>query len=206
MGRGFEPHGAYQLLWLDSFSFVDCGCNKIMVFPLQTSRVSIKPLGIEDLETFVRYRQDPEIARYQSWDTDFSLEQGLELINSQSGVTFPAQGDWLQLGITEVDSGKLIGDLALHAKQDEEDTFEIGFTIASEHQAKGFGREAAAKLVEHLFNDAAAKRLVASTDRRNIPSIKLLLSLGFDQLPEQTWTEEFKGEFVTIDFFELNKA
>ena len=177
-----------------------------MFFPLQTSRVSIQPLGIADLETFVRYRQDPEIARYQSWDTAFSLDQGLELINSQAGVVFPAPGDWLQLGITEVASGKLIGDLALHAREDEEDTFEIGFTIASEHQAKGFGREAAEKLLEHLFTYAGAKRVVASTDRRNIPSIKLLLSLGFVQLPEKTWTEEFKGEFVTVDFFELSKA
>jgi RimJ/RimL family protein N-acetyltransferase len=177
-----------------------------MSFPLKTSRVSIQPLGLDDLESFVSYRQDPEVARYQSWDTDFSKDQGKELIESQAGVVFPAPGDWLQLSIRELASGKLVGDLALHAKQDEDHTFELGFTIASEHQGKGFGREAAARLLDYLFTCVGARKVVAATDRRNMPSIKLLLALGFVQLPEQTWTEEFKGEIVTVDFFELIKA
>jgi aminoglycoside 6'-N-acetyltransferase len=175
-----------------------------MRFQLETTRLSISTLELSDLDAFVRYRQDSEIARFQSWDIDFSREQGLELIHSQIGVAFPAPGDWLQLGIREISTGKLLGDLALHALESE-NRFEIGFTLDPAHQGKGFAKEAAAKLVEFLFKEKHALSVEASTDRRNVASIKLLKSLGFTQLPGRSWDEEFKGETVTVDVFEINR-
>jgi RimJ/RimL family protein N-acetyltransferase len=44
---------------------------------------------------------------------------------------------------------------------------------------------------------------MATSDRRNIASIKVLNSLGFEQRADKSWGEEFKGELVTVDYFEL---
>lgn len=176
-----------------------------MLYPLITNRLSISPLALGDLEAFVGYRQDPLVARFQSWNIDFSREQGLELIHSQAEVEFPTLGDWLQLGIKEISTGKLLGDLALHALE-QEHRYEIGFTLARANQGKGFAKEAAAKLLEFLFNEKHALSVEASTDRRNIASINLLKSLGFTQVPSRSWVEEFKGETVTVDVFELHRT
>lgn len=135
-----------------------------MKYPLLTPRLSIEPLSIADLASFVSYRQDPEIARYQGWDASYSREQAIELITSQQGVLLPDLDDWLQLGIRSRDTGELLGDLAIHTVEvdaevevgvDVEDevaqtVFEIGFTIATQHQGKGFAREAAAVLMNTL--------------------------------------------------------
>jgi aminoglycoside 6'-N-acetyltransferase len=154
-----------------------------------------------DLETFLAYRQDPEVARYQSWEPSYSREQAADLIQSQAEIEFPQADQWLQLGLHLVSSGKLVGDLALHAL-DEKNVFEIGFTIARQHQGFGYAKEAASKLLEYLFREASASKVFATCDRRNQPSINLLRKLGFQQQLEKTWVEEFKGETVTVDYFE----
>ena len=173
-----------------------------MAYPLLTPRLSIEPLNLSDLDAFVSYRQDAEIARFQSWDTNYSAEQALELIESQAGVVLPLQGQWLQLAVHEQISGELVGDLALHSQTDSQSVFEIGFTIASQHQGKGFASEAASRLMSFLFLEVGAEKIVANTDRRNTASIRLLVSLGFKFHPEKSLTEIFKDEIVTVDCFE----
>ena len=38
-----------------------------------TERLRLRPFQVEDLEAFVAYRGDPEVARYQSWDCTYSM-------------------------------------------------------------------------------------------------------------------------------------
>jgi RimJ/RimL family protein N-acetyltransferase len=173
-----------------------------MTYPLLTPRLSIEPLKLSDLGTFVGYRQDDDVARFQSWDTTYSAEQALELIDSQAGVKLPNEGQWLQLGIHDQISGELVGDLALHLVTESQSVFELGFTIASRHQGQGFAREAASRLMSFLFSEIGAEKIVANTDRRNTASIRLLVSLGFKFHPEKSLTEIFKDEIVTVDCFE----
>ena len=172
-----------------------------MVYPLRTTRLSIEPLKSADLNFFVDYRQDPVIARFQGWDSSYSVEQAVELIDSQAGLLLPSQGQWLQLGVREKISGELVGDLALHCLIESEPTFEIGFTIARKHQGKGFAKESASRLMKYLFFEVEAKTIVANTDRRNTSSVNLLLSLGFQRQTSKSWTEIFKNELVTVDYY-----
>ena len=176
-----------------------------MAYPLLTERLTIEPLAHQDLMAFVRYRQDPEIARFQSWDTDYSELQGSALIDSQVGILLPEPGEWLQLAIRESKDGELLGDLALHRLANEGNSFEIGFTLAAEFQGKGFAREAANRLVEFLFTDQNAETIIACTDRRNARSVNLLISLGFKHQPANSWTEFFKNEQVTVDQYEIKE-
>ena len=179
-----------------------CEYTSTVTYPLFTERLSIEPLGLSDLEAFVNYRQNPEIARYQSWDDSYSIAQGRELIESQAGLALPESGQWLQLAIHDRKSGTLIGDLAIHSLENELNCFEIGFTVANQFQRRGYAKEAAEKVLKYLVTTAGAKKFIATPDSRNEASIGLLISLSFEQRQEKTWTEEFKGETVTVLFFE----
>jgi RimJ/RimL family protein N-acetyltransferase len=172
-----------------------------MLYPLLTERLRIAPLALPDLESFLAYRQDPEIARFQSWEPSYSKKQALELIESQVGVVLPSKGQWLQLAIHHQASAELVGDLALHALEENNSWFEIGFTIAKKYQGQGFAKEAALRLMNELDFQGATK-FIATTDSRNIASIKVLTALGFQQQPLKGWSEEFKNELVTVDYFE----
>jgi RimJ/RimL family protein N-acetyltransferase len=174
-----------------------------MSYPLLTERLTIQPLAITDLEAFVAYRQDPEIARYQSWEPSYSKEQAIELIDAQADVLLPGKDQWLQLAIHLRTSGELVGDLAIHSIEDDHSVFELGFTLARKHQGQGFAKEAAEKVITDLRSQGATK-FFANTDSRNTPSIKLLIALGFELQPSNGWTEQFKGELVTVEYFETN--
>lgn len=173
-----------------------------MSFPLHTHRLSIEPLGPSDLKDFVSYRQHPEIARYQSWDTSYSESQAQSLVESQAGVTLPAPGEWLQLAVHLRSTKVLVGDVAIHLLEETPRVFEIGFTVAKQHQQHGYAKEAVSRVLEFLFSDAAASKLIANTDQRNLASINLLKSLGFQHLEAKSWSEEFKGEVVIVECFE----
>ena len=177
-----------------------------MSYPLLTPRLSIEPLAAQDLLAFVTYRQDPEVARYQSWDTSYSEQQAQELIESQTNVLLPEAGDWLQLAIHDRVRGQLLGDIALNTLENSEFTFELGFTLSKMNQGKGFGIEAVGCLIGYLFDEIGAKRLIVTCDQRNSPAIKLASSLGFVHKPESSWTENFKNEIVHVDYFEMTAA
>lgn len=199
MGRGFEPHGAYK-----SSKKLQHKYDLRVNFPLFTSRLSIQPLGLGDVSDFVRYRQDPEVSKYQSWDSSYSLQQGIELVESQAGMTWPGDDEWLQLAVRTLDLPKLVGDLALHRLR-EPNQYEIGFTFATEHQGQGYATESATRLIEFLFDEISAEVIVAAPDSRNLKSSKLLRRLGFSEKPAKGWVEEFKGETVRVVFFELSR-
>ncbi len=155
-----------------------------------------------DLDTFVAYRQDPDIARFQGWETNYAKNQAIDLIESQAGSMLPEKGEWLQLAIHRLGSREHVGDLAIQSVEDEDSTFELGFTIAKPYQGQGFATEAASRLISYLISEAGAKKFIATTDSRNTASIKVLSALGFKQNSSKGWTETFKDEVVNVEYFE----
>jgi RimJ/RimL family protein N-acetyltransferase len=174
-----------------------------MPYPLLTKRLTIKPLAFADVDSFVSYRRDPAIARFQSWDTNYSSQQGIDLVQSQTDVVLPAPGNWLQLAIHDRGAGELLGDLALHTIDATELSFEIGFTLATKNQGNGIAREAVRRLLDFLFDEVGAISVGAHCDSRNSPSIALLLALGFENRPSESATELFKDESIVVDYFEV---
>ena len=42
---------------------------------LETDRLKLRPFQMSDLDPFVAYRSDPEVARYQGWDAPYPVEK-----------------------------------------------------------------------------------------------------------------------------------
>lgn len=177
-----------------------------MLYPLFTERLSIQPLDSPDLEAFITYRQEPDVARYQGWELPYLEHQGIELLESQRNVLLPTIGHWLQYAIHDRLTGELLGDLALHFIEEKSMTFEIGFTLAGKNQGNGIAREAVKRFLTFLFEVVNAGEVVANCDQRNYAAAKLLLSLGFEKNPSENWNELFKNELVTIEHFELKST
>ena len=117
-----------------------------MLLRLTTARLMIDPLQEPDVHAFVEYRQDPDVARWQSWDIDYCEADGLALVRSQpSGL--PGAGDWLQLAVRDSSTGQLYGDVAVHRLSDVPDTYEIGMTLARRFQHRGIATEAVGRVL-----------------------------------------------------------
>ena len=168
-----------------------------------TERLRLRPFQVDDLEAFVAYRSDPEVARYQSWDSPYSMADAESFLNSQRELVFGQRGEWLQLAIVDRETATVYGDCAVRVATDQPATAELGVTLAQSSQGKGLATEALTAVVTELFGQRGIHRVVAEADDRNVPVQRLLERLGFRceaRLVEADW---FKGEWSTLRLYAM---
>jgi RimJ/RimL family protein N-acetyltransferase len=160
--------------------------------PLETPRLLLRRFREADLEPFLIYRNQPEVALYQSW-IRWSREQGMDFIDEQRQVEPGDLGSWFQYAIVLKENGELIGDCGLCVKVAVPKTAEIGFSLAPEHQRKGLATEAVAAVMDSAIRCLGVERIIAIAMSGNDRSTALLQRLGLRAgPPERVW---FKGEW-----------
>lgn len=167
--------------------------------PIVTERLLLRPLRREDLPAFAAYRSDPDIARYQSWDTPYTAVDAERILGGPvDGDAEPEPGAWRQVAAVDRVTGTLHGDCAVRLLADQPATAEVGVTFARAAQGRGLATEALGAAVSDLFEVQGLHRVFASADDRNRPVQRLLERLGFRR--EATFLEAdwFKGEWTTL--------
>lgn len=142
---------------------------------LLTPRLRLDALREPDAEALFRYRSDPEVSRYQGW-RPASIEDALRFIEAQRTAAFDTPDTWFQRAIRLRDADELAGDLGLHFV--DEDTVELGITLAPAHQGRGLAAEALRAMLDLAFGTLHKHRVYGSVDPRNTASIRLLTGLG----------------------------
>ena len=162
---------------------------------LESERLILRRFTDSDLVRFLAYRNDPEVARYQAWESCTEREAAVmieELESLQPGTP----GEWFQFAIALKETNALVGDCALKVVQDGRQA-EVGFTLSREHQGKGYASEAVSRLLDYAFGDLGLHRVVAITDRENEPSFALLERLGMRREGHFVQNAWFKGRWVS---------
>lgn len=94
--------------------------------------------------------------------------------------------------------------MAVHRVGEQPDTFEIGVTLAQAHQGRGLATEAVTRLLEFLFDEVGAHRVVACCDSRNEAVAALLQRVGMRQESRQLEADMFKGEWTNLDRYAIS--
>jgi aminoglycoside 6'-N-acetyltransferase len=165
------------------------------MLPLHTTRLILRRFTEADAEVFLAYRNDPDVARYQSWET-WSLPEAIAFIEGQKTREPGVHGRWYQIAIALRETHTLIGDCALKIYTPEACQATIGITLARSYQRQGFATEALSCLFDYLFIQKHLHRLVADTDPQNTPAWTLLEHLGMRReghLRQSLW---FKGRWA----------
>jgi len=163
---------------------------------LKTSRLTIRRFRPSDATTFAAYRSDPEVERYQGWESCSDAEAS-DFIASLEHQAPGAPEQWFQFAIEETQTSELAGDIALFCFDENAAQGELGFTLASGHQRRGYAQEALLALLEYAFGRLELHRVHSVTDERNYPAQALLENLGFRieaRFHENIW---FKGEWAS---------
>ncbi len=160
-----------------------------------TQRLILNPHIAGDAAALFEYRSDPAVSRYLSWEPT-SLEDAQRFIENTQSLASGTPGTWCQLAVRLRGSDDLVGDLGARTLADDPRQVEVGYTLAPKHQGKGFGTEAVAGLLGHLFGPLQKHRVFASVDPQNKASMALLERLGMRQEAHFRKSLWFKGEWV----------
>ncbi len=159
----------------------------------KTPRLFLRPFQETDLDAFVAYRSDPDVARFQSWTTPYTLDQAKAFLKEMELAQAGTPGTWYQLAVERQSEPGIIGDCAFQVFADDERQAQIGFTFSRPFQKQGYATEAVRCLLDYLLGELHLHRVSATCDVENVASFRLLERVGMRreaQLVENIW---FKG-------------
>lgn len=162
---------------------------------IETKRLRLRPLLPGDAAAIFRYRSDPEVCRYQSWEPEGVAEVD-EFISRMTALEPDTPGTWYQLAICERNTGQLVGDCGLRFPLGVDYEAEFGVSLAPEFHGRGYATEAAEAVLGYVFGTLGKHRAYGSVDPRNRASIRLMERLGLRReahFRESLW---FKGEWA----------
>jgi Acetyltransferases, including N-acetylases of ribosomal proteins len=146
---------------------------------IKTQRLRIRLFKKADLMSFYQYRQDEEVARYQSWQSNTFIE-ALKAFKLILQSDFNNSIGTIQLAIEIKNTKTHIGDLYLSI--DENHHSFIGYTLSKDFWGYGYALEAVEALINRLFNFYQVKDIRAYILPRNIKSLNLIKKLGFQYI------------------------
>jgi RimJ/RimL family protein N-acetyltransferase len=151
--------------------------SKAIFSHLESPRIILRHFKDADLPSFLAYRNDPEVAKYQSWES-LNEQEANTFVQEQKTLQPGVPGRWFQLAIELKESGRLVGDCGLKVHQQDTLQAEMGFTLSRDYQSKGLASETVSCLLDFAFIQLGLHRIIAVTDCRNAPCVALLERLG----------------------------
>ena len=177
---------------------------------LETKRLIIRPITIDDKNELFEYRSDRETNKYQGWipTTLSDVETFIGKISKK--INEPES--WFQFIIVEKETQNIIGDLGIHFFDNENKQAEIGCTLNKNFQNKGYATESIKRVIDFLFKDLKKHRIITSIDPGNINSIKLVERIGFRKeahfveslFINEKWVDDLIYAMIEKDWENLN--
>jgi RimJ/RimL family protein N-acetyltransferase len=161
---------------------------------LETTRLRLRHFTDTDLLAFMAYRNDPVVARYQSWE-DISEKDARAFIQEQKEIQPGVPGQGFQIAIELKETGVLIGDCYFIINELDDRQAEIGFTLSRAYQGRGFATEAVSCFLNYSFLTFDLHRVIAITDCENAAATALLERLGMRREGHFLQNIWFKGKW-----------
>lgn len=173
-------------------------------FPtIYATRVCLRRMTEEDVDSLYRIFSNPEVMRY--WSTPPLPDRNAALQHLRGAHDNFNSRRTLNWGIARKADDLLIGTCTLFNFNFDSRRAEIGYALDRDCWRQGYMQEALTALVNYAFNELELHRLEADVDPRNVASIRTVERLGFQQegYLRQRW--QVAGEIQDALFFGLLK-
>lgn len=166
---------------------------------LETGRLWLKPVSTSNAAFVLEMYNSPKFIQFIGDRNIRTVE------DAENYITEKFLPQWEKLGygnfvIERKEDGKTIGAVGIFQREGL-DVGDIGFSFLPEFQGKGYGFEAASKLLEKAFADFGLTKVSAITTEENEVSRKLILKLGLKYFKKIRLPEEQ----VDLLYFEIEK-
>ena len=146
---------------------------------LSTQRLQLSPLAVDHVTPLHEMSVEREVRRYL-WAGEIIPVAKVEEMVAASQACFTAHGTGLYAMLlnddTDPDHGAFVGFCG--HRVDAQDGMELLFGMLPKFWGRGFGQEAARRVLAHGFDSCGLERVLATTDTPNQRSVHVLQRLG----------------------------
>lgn len=171
---------------------------------LDTPRLHLRPLRVDDAAALYAAFSDPLVARYSTAAPWPSIDKA-HLLIAKDLKALPA-GEYIRLGLERKDSGELIGMCNLFQLVAQCRRSDLGYGMHRAHWGQGLMHEALSALLRYGFEQMNLNRVEADVDPRNTGSVRSLERLGFvkEGVLRERWIVD--GEKSDTGFYGLLRS
>ena len=159
-----------------------------LFFPvIETDRLVLKPLTVDDSKSLLEIFSDPEVMRYWNTEPWKGIQDAYDFVDNSNSAMLRQES--LVLGVYLKSTGELAGKCMLFSYDKDSRRAEIGFGLGRSCWGKGYINEAGEALIQYGFVTLGLRRIEAEIDPDNQSSARALEKLGFSRegLLRQRW-------------------
>jgi [ribosomal protein S5]-alanine N-acetyltransferase len=155
---------------------------------LETERLRLRPLSLEDLDVFVSFYADPDVMRYLGVGKTLTPEETEQSVRRMlRGWEVDGFG---QLAVVRKDDGSVVGRCGFlvwdaetltpttEAEAEGPTELEVGYAFGRPFWGHGFATEAASAVRDHALGPMGRERLIAFIRPENVRSRRVAEKLG----------------------------
>ncbi len=144
---------------------------------LETERLSIKPLTVDDKELFCSLYTSPRVMKYIS--EPLSIESAEKLF--RKSLKFKLNERKSAFWRITSQSGLDIGVFGLYKNNESNMSWDLGTLIKPQFQSLGYASEAMRALIKYLLELNIVEEITGTIPHGNIPCENLVKSLGYSR-------------------------
>lgn len=165
---------------------------------IETERLIIRTITIDDAQAIFKWASDPEVNKYMIYPLHKNIEVTREYIKSRD-----INGkDEFDLGFVLKETGELIGQGGLFYREDL-DAWSLGYNLRKEYWGQGIVPEAIQAIIDVVNEEKGIKVLLGEFAKENSKSRRVMEKLGLTYWKDSTYSK-FDGS-VTFESCKYKK-
>lgn len=168
---------------------------------LETERLLLRSLSLDDAEDLFEYASDPDVSRYNTWTVHKSLDDSKRFLNAI--VERYKNHELAGWGIVHKTDKKLIGTCGLSSWIQDQRRAEIGYALSRKYWGKGYMPEAVRPVIAFGFRMMKLNRIEGKCIILNTASARVMEKVGMKfegVLRQHLFT---KGSFYDVKMYSI---
>lgn len=166
---------------------------------LTTPRLTLRRMTMGDAQDIFEYSRDKEVARHVLWSAQTSLREAKDYCRYMMRRYRADQpASW---GIVLSDTGKLVGTIGYMNHDEDNQSVELGYSLARELWNKGYMTEALARVIDYTFSELDVNRIEAQHELENPASGRVMEKCGMRREGVLRQRLYNKGRFVDVALY-----
>jgi len=171
---------------------------------LETDRLILRRMTMRDAADVFLYSKDEEVARHVLWSAQKDISEAREYLRYMARrYRNDEPSSW---GIIEKKTGRLVGTIGYMTYSEENNSVEVGYSLAHWLWNGGYMTEALSRVIEHTFDAMEINRIEAQHEITNPSSGRVMEKCGM--LKEGVLRQRLynKGRYVDVALYAIVKS